>query len=94
MARSPNTDELTALLGALTQVSALEELAFLVACFVLARGVVRLLRGKVAPEGSIWFGRRIVDGVLFPVLALAFAYGAKLATAGSLQLSGSSGRHS
>ena len=80
-----NANELNDLLGSLTQLSALEELGFLAACFVLAWGVVRLLRGAAAPPGSIWFGRRIVDGVLFPVLALAFAYAAKLATAGMLQ---------
>jgi small-conductance mechanosensitive channel len=86
MSRSLNAaDELSHLLGALTQLSALEELAFLAGCFALAWGVVRLLRGKEAPVGSIWFGRRIVDGVLFPVLALAFAYAARLATAGTLE---------
>jgi small-conductance mechanosensitive channel len=85
MDRPLNTSELNDLLGALTRFSALEELGFLLGCFVLAWGVVRLLRGAAAPVGSIWFGRRIVDGVLFPVLALAFAYSAKLATAGMLQ---------
>ena len=85
MARTVNTDELNDLLGSLTRLSALEELGFLVLCLVLAWGLVRLLRGKEAPVGSIWFGRRIIDGVLFPVLALAFAYAAKLATAGTLQ---------
>ena len=85
MASPINANELNDLLGSLTQLSALEELGFLAGCFVLAWGVVRLLRGDVAPVGSIWFGRRIVDGVLFPVLALAFAYGAKLATAGILK---------
>ena len=85
MASTINTNELNDLLGSLTQLSALEELGFLAGCFALAWGVVRLLRGAAAPVGSIWFGRRIIDGVLFPVLALAFAYGAKLATAGVLQ---------
>ena len=33
-----------------------------------------LLRGSDAAAGSVWFGDRIVDGVLFPVLALLFAY--------------------
>jgi small-conductance mechanosensitive channel len=46
---------------------------------------VRLLRGREAPEGSIWFGRRIVDGVFFPVLALALVYAAKLLLAGVLK---------
>jgi small-conductance mechanosensitive channel len=85
MDRTLNASELNDLLGSLTRLSALEEVGFLAACFVLAWGVVRLLRGAQAPAGSIWFGRRIVDGVLFPVLALAFAYSAKLATAGMLQ---------
>jgi hypothetical protein len=40
----------------------------------LAAGLlVRLLRGVSAQPDSIWFGRRIVDGVLFPVLALLLA---------------------
>ncbi len=85
MANPINANELNDLLGSLTQFSALQELGFLAGCLVLAWAVVRLARGKVAPLGSIWFGRRIVDGVLFPVLALAFAYGAKLATAGMLK---------
>jgi small-conductance mechanosensitive channel len=85
MDRKLNANELNDLLGSLTRLSALEELGFLLLCFALAWGVVRLLRGAQAPAGSIWFGRRIVDGVLFPVLALAFAYAAKLATAGVLQ---------
>lgn len=85
MARTLNVDELNDLLRSLTQLSALKELLFLIGCLVLAWAVVRLLRGKEAPAGSIWLGRRIVDGVLFPVLALAFAYSAKLATAGTLQ---------
>ncbi len=86
MTRSLNAvSELSQLLGALTQLSALGELAFLAGCFVLAWGLVRLLRGAQAPVGSIWFGRRIVDGVLFPVLALVLAYAAKVATTGLLQ---------
>ncbi|MEO8923600.1 MAG: mechanosensitive ion channel domain-containing protein, partial [Caldimonas sp.] len=41
--------------------------------------VVRLLRGRSAPADSVWFGNRIVDGVFFPVLALVFAYIARVA---------------
>jgi len=81
----PKLGELSDLLGSLTQPSALAELGFLVTCFLLAWLVVRGVRGSVVPEASIWFGRRIVDGVLFPVLALAFAYGARVATAGLFQ---------
>ena len=45
----------------------------LAACLALAWLVVRLLRGHTPRPTSVWFGERIVDGVLFPVLALAFA---------------------
>jgi small-conductance mechanosensitive channel len=82
MVRPLNPDELTELLSSLARPAALTELAVLVGCLALAWGVVRLMRGDVAPEGSIWFGRRIVDGVLFPMLALALAYGAMLVLAG------------
>jgi small-conductance mechanosensitive channel len=35
--------------------------------------VVRALRGAGARPGSIWFGDRVFDGVLFPLLALLLA---------------------
>ena len=77
-----NGDEFFDLLKSLLQADALTELAVLGGCLALAWGVVRLIRGASAHEGSIWFGRHIVDGVLFPLLALALAFGAKLALAG------------
>ena len=46
----------------LTQAGALTELAILAGCLFVAWGVVRLMRGKTAPEGSVWFGRRIFVG--------------------------------
>ncbi|MEO6033588.1 MAG: mechanosensitive ion channel domain-containing protein [Burkholderiaceae bacterium] len=82
MARGIDTDELNELLRALARPDALTELAVLAGCLVLAWVVVRLMRGRATPEASIWFGRRIVDGVLFPVLALALSFGAKLTLAG------------
>ncbi len=85
VAKPLNADQLNELLGSLTQASALTELAVLVGCLFVAWGLVRLLRGREAPEGSIWFGKRIVDGVFFPVLALALAFGAKLALAGTIK---------
>jgi len=66
-------------LGSLFEPGALLELAVLAACLALAWALVRRIRGAKAPEGSIWFGRRIVDGVLFPMLALALAFAAQLA---------------
>jgi small-conductance mechanosensitive channel len=64
-------------LAALAHPSALLEFAIAMACLGLAWLAVRLLRGPLPPERSIWFGRRIVDGVLFPVLALGLAFGAR-----------------
>ena len=73
MAASPSGDELAALGRALLTPTALAELAVFAACLALAWAAVRLWRGPEATRGSIWFGRRIVDGVLFPVLALVLA---------------------
>ncbi len=71
-------DDLDTWLAALVQPSTLIELASLAACVVFAWSVVRLVRRAAdAPEGSIWFGRRIVDGVMFPLLLLCTAYVAR-----------------
>jgi small-conductance mechanosensitive channel len=48
----------------------------LVACVVLAWGLARLMR-RGAPADSVWFGRYIFDGLLFPVLALMLIYAAR-----------------
>lgn len=77
--------------SALTHPRVLLEMGLLLLLLGLAAGVVRLLRGPVqAPQAtaedsqgrpsaqpSIWFGQHLIDGVLFPVLALALAYLAK-----------------
>jgi small-conductance mechanosensitive channel len=55
--------------------SALIELGTLIACLLLAWGAVRLLRGR-AP-GSIWFGAHGIDGMLFPLFALALVVAAR-----------------
>lgn len=47
------------------------EFAILVVCVALAWGVCRWF-GRDQPKDSIWFGARIFDGLLFPVLALLF----------------------
>lgn len=53
--------------------SALTELAVLAGCLAFAWLLVRGLRGAEPKPGSIWFGDGVVDGVLFPLLALLFA---------------------
>jgi small-conductance mechanosensitive channel len=86
MTQPLDTTELNDLAGALLQPAALAELGVLVGCLVLAWIVCRLLRGQVAVAGSVWFGERIVDGVLFPVLALALAFAARLMLVGALKI--------
>ena len=79
MAQPMTTDELSALFASFTQPTALVELAVVVSCLAVAWGAVRLLRGQATNGRSVWFGERIVDGALFPVLALSLAFGARLA---------------
>jgi small-conductance mechanosensitive channel len=67
------------LLAAVSHSSAWIEFTVVLACLGLAWLGVRLARGAEAPAQSVWFGRKIVDGVLFPALALALAFGARLA---------------
>jgi small-conductance mechanosensitive channel len=57
------------------------EIATLLACLGLAYALVHWQRpkmvGAVAKE-SVWFGRRTLDGVLFPLVALVLLYAAKV----------------
>ncbi len=80
--------DLGALIDSLQRADALIELAVLAACLGLAWLAVRLLRGNAARPSSVWFGDRIVDGVLFPVLALGFAVAARwlLARSGTVDV--------
>ena len=86
MTRPLDAAELHELVDALFQPSALTELGALMLCLALAWLLVRLLRGSPPIDAPIWFGRRIVDGVLFPLLALALAFSAKLLLAGVLKV--------
>ena len=86
MTRTLDTTELNDLLGSLTNPTALAELGVLVGCLLLAWAIVRLLRGRAPTAGSIWFGERIIDGVLFPTVALALAFGARLLLSASLKI--------
>jgi small-conductance mechanosensitive channel len=53
------------------------EIAALAGCLALAYAICWLMGRRVARD-SVWFGRAVIDGVLFPLLALAFTYGAFL----------------
>jgi small-conductance mechanosensitive channel len=74
MSRPLTSTELRDLADSLLQPSALTEAGLIAGCLVIAWTVVRLARGTQAKPASILFGRRIVDGVLFPVLALILAF--------------------
>jgi small-conductance mechanosensitive channel len=69
--------ELDDLLDHLFLPASLTEAGIVLAALVMAWGLVRLVRGAAASPGSIWFGRRIYDGVLFPLLALALVVAAR-----------------
>ena len=73
---APRLESLEGWLTALTQPSVLIEGAVLAACvllaWLLARALSRMQHMK--NDASILFGQRIVDGVLFPLLLLSFAY--------------------
>ena len=78
MARSFDVKDLDELALSLTRPGAAAELAVLAVCLLAAWGVARLMRGRAAPNGSILFGDRVFDGLLFPALALAFAFAARV----------------
>jgi small-conductance mechanosensitive channel len=80
-------EDFDAWLAALTRPSVLIEMAVLAACIGLAWFIVRLARASLDPQrrpNSVWFGARIVDGVLFPVAALLCALAARWALKASL----------
>ena len=52
----------------------------LLACLAAAYGIC-WLTGRRQPPDSVLFGRHLFDGVLFPLLALAFTYTARVALA-------------
>jgi small-conductance mechanosensitive channel len=71
------TDQWRALLDALWHASVLAELGVLLLCLGLAWAVLRLVRPAATARTGILFGNRIVDGVLFPMLALLLALAAR-----------------
>jgi small-conductance mechanosensitive channel len=82
MMQGLSADELGALFSALLTRRAALDLALVAGCLVLAYAVVRLLRGRETGSDSIWFGTHVLDGVLFPVLALLFTLGARWSGSG------------
>src|SRR4051812_15954950 len=54
------------------------EVAALLGCLAAAYAICWVIGRRSKTTHSVWFGRAIVDGLLFPLVALAFTYGAFL----------------
>ncbi len=69
-------DDFQGWLNALSQTSVLIELAVLAGCALLGWVLVRGLRRALGQDDarSIWFGKRNVDGVLFPLVLLCLVF--------------------
>jgi small-conductance mechanosensitive channel len=80
VASAARADDLAEWLSALGRPGTLVELGALVVCTGLAWLLVWATRQSMesTDRGSIWFGRRLVDGVMFPFVLLCLAYGARL----------------
>ncbi len=83
--RSFDSRELDELFTELFRPGAVAEIGILAGCLAIAWIVVRLIRGRDRPVQSVWFGNQIFDGLLFPLLALALAYAARIALAGTIK---------
>ncbi len=86
MVRFLTSDELLQLVGTLAKPTVLIELAVLAGCLLVGWALLRALRGPAAEAGSVWFGDRIVDGVLFPLLTLLLALFARWALAAMMPI--------
>ncbi|MFK4705162.1 small-conductance mechanosensitive channel [Roseateles asaccharophilus] len=70
--------ELQALLGRVFSAEALAEWGLLLGCVALAALLSWVLSRKATKrEHSVLFGDRVIDGALFPLLALALAFGVR-----------------
>ncbi len=78
--QSLDFEEVQRLLSSFATVSALTELGLMLGCLALSWLIVSRLK-RFAPErpASVLFGNHVVDGVLFPVLALVAAFAARRA---------------
>jgi small-conductance mechanosensitive channel len=56
------------------------EILSMVVCLVLAYALCRIVNTALKkPQNSVWFGRNILDGLMFPLLALTLTYAANYA---------------
>ena len=85
----PPLDDFAGWLAGFQQPTVWLELGVLALCVALAWGLVTLLRRALDMEeekSSVLFGRRVMDGVLFPVLLLALGYVARSVLASHIVL--------
>jgi len=68
--------EIDKLLRDLAQPGVALELLVLAGCLAAAFGIC-WLAGRNQPKDSIWFGRAVIDGLLFPAVSLALTYVAR-----------------
>src|SRR4051812_46745075 len=73
-------DDLGQFIGDLDRAATPWEVGSLAASLLVAYGICWLV-GRQRRGDSVWFGRALVDGVLFPLLALALTYTAVLVQA-------------
>ncbi len=86
MKHTMSPDELVVLLGNLLKPTALIEGAVLLSCLALAWLFTRAVRRQIEGTASIWMGERIVDGVMFPSVALLLAVVSRRLLAGWVPL--------
>lgn len=80
MSGADSWKDLAQLIDGLTNVGVLRELALLAACVALAWFIARQLMHKLETgPTTVLFGRNVFDGLLFPLLALVFAFVARRA---------------
>ncbi len=65
--------DLDKLIRNITHPDAPTEVAVLLVCLAAAYGLCWLV-GRKQPKDTVWFGRGMVDGLLFPLLALVLVY--------------------
>lgn len=68
--------ELDKLLRDLSQPGVALELVVITGCLLLGVAICWAV-GRKQPKDSIWFGRAVVDGLLFPLLSLVLVYAAR-----------------
>ena len=88
-ASPPPIDDFSGWLAGFQQPTVWLELGALALCVALSWGLGTVLRRALNRQddpSSILFGRRVLDGVLFPLLLLALAYVARAALAGQMTL--------